>query len=99
MPTFEEMTAGDSFTGGSFTAGGGGTKVTFLPEPESRDRLYTLISVDDHIVEPKNMFEGRMPSEFVEAAPRGIALDNGMEVWAYDGQHIPNVGFNAVVGR
>ena len=33
-----------------------------LPDPEPRERSYTIISVDDHLVEPAGMFEGRLPS-------------------------------------
>ncbi len=73
--------------------------VTFLPEPEPRERTYTLVSVDDHVVEPPHTFEGRVPRRFVDAAPRVIDLDDGGQAWLYDGQVLPNVGLNAVVGR
>ncbi len=36
----------------------------FLPEPEPREVRYTVISVDDHLVEPPHMFEGRLPDLF-----------------------------------
>ncbi len=32
-----------------------------LPDPEPRPVKYTLISVDDHLMEPPHAFEGRMP--------------------------------------
>jgi len=32
-----------------------------LPEPDPREVKYTVISVDDHLVEPPHMFEGRLP--------------------------------------
>ena len=35
---------------------------TFLPEPEPRVRNYTIISVDDHLIEPSHCFEGRLPA-------------------------------------
>ncbi|MCD9623949.1 amidohydrolase family protein [Rhabdothermincola salaria] len=73
-------------------------KVTFLPEPERRPRHYPLISVDDHLVEPPDTFEGRMPAAFGDRAPHIVERD-GAHVWVYDGQGFPNVGFNAVVGR
>src|SRR5687768_14468930 len=44
--------------------------VTFLPEPEPRPREYTIVSVDDHLVEPPDTFEGRLPERFVEKGPR-----------------------------
>jgi predicted TIM-barrel fold metal-dependent hydrolase len=72
---------------------------TFLPEPERRPRKYTVISVDDHIVEPPDMFEGRVPSRLTGQAPHVVTNDTGSEVWVYDGEQLPNVGFNAVAGR
>jgi predicted TIM-barrel fold metal-dependent hydrolase len=83
-----------------FTTGGKGAEgPTWLPEPERRDRRYTVISVDDHIVEPPDTFEGRLPAKFADRAPKVVERDGGAEVWVYDGQDFPNVGFNAVVGR
>jgi predicted TIM-barrel fold metal-dependent hydrolase len=73
--------------------------VTFLPEPDPRPRRYTVISVDDHLVEPPDMFEGRVPQRFAGRAPRVIELDDGTQRWDYDGKRIPNVGLNASVGR
>ena len=32
----------------------------FLPDPEPRQVHYTIISVDDHLVEPAHTFEGRL---------------------------------------
>jgi hypothetical protein len=71
----------------------------FLPEPDRRPRKYLVISVDDHIVEPPTMFEGRLPSRFVERGPRVVSTSEGGEAWLYDGAQLPNVGFNAVAGR
>jgi predicted TIM-barrel fold metal-dependent hydrolase len=73
--------------------------VTFLPEPPRQERKYTVISVDDHIVEPRNLFEGRIPSRLAERAPKVVEKADGSEVWVYDGVELPNVGFNAVAGR
>jgi predicted TIM-barrel fold metal-dependent hydrolase len=72
---------------------------TFLPEPERRPRRFTLISVDDHLVEPPHLFEGRMPARFADLAPHVELDDAGMEYWAYDGERHYKVGLNAVVGR
>jgi predicted TIM-barrel fold metal-dependent hydrolase len=44
--------------------------VTFLPEPERRPRPHLLISVDDHIVEPADLFQGRVPARLADRAPR-----------------------------
>src|SRR4030081_22834 len=74
-------------------------KVTFLPEPEDQDRRYTVISVDDHIVEPPDAFEGRLSAAFAARAPRVVERADGSAAWGFEGQEMPNVGFNAVVGR
>ena len=71
----------------------------FLPEPEPAHRHFTIISADDHIVEPPNTFEGRVPAKYVDQAPRVVEKDDGSETWLYAGNEFKNVGFNAVVGR
>ena len=58
-----------------------------------------FISVDDHLVEPPHLFEGRMPAKFADRAPRVEHTDAGDDVWIFDGQTIPNIGLNAVAGR
>ena len=73
--------------------------VTFLPEPERAERHFTVISVDDHIVEPPHAFEGRLPADLAERAPRVVEHDDGSQAWLFEGNELPNVGFNAVVGR
>jgi predicted TIM-barrel fold metal-dependent hydrolase len=80
----------------SFTVADG--SVTFLPEPERQPRAYTVISVDDHIVEPPDTFTGRLSAKFADRGPR-VERQDGADVWVYDDQAFPNVGFNAVVGR
>jgi predicted TIM-barrel fold metal-dependent hydrolase len=74
-------------------------KVTLLPDPPRAERHYTIVSCDDHVVEPPHAFEGRVPAKFAERAPRIVETDDRREMWVYDGQVLPNVGFNAVVGR
>ena len=73
--------------------------VTFLPEPEPRDRWATIFSVDDHVVEPPDIFDGRFSARFVDDAPRVIETDDGGQAWLWQDQVLPNVGFNAVAGR
>ena len=58
-----------------------------------------LVSVDDHVVEPPDMFEGRLPSKYRDLAPKLVRKGDGTDVWVYDGNEIPNIGLNAVVGR
>jgi predicted TIM-barrel fold metal-dependent hydrolase len=96
MAELDELLANTDFTVGGKSRTGA---VTFLPEPDRRSRTYTVISVDDHIVEPPHTFDGRMPAALADRAPHVVEKDDGTQVWVYDGEEIPNVGFNAVVGR
>ncbi|HEY3669609.1 MAG TPA: amidohydrolase family protein [Acidimicrobiia bacterium] len=58
-----------------------------------------LISIDDHTVEPPDMFEGRVSARYRDQAPRVIVDDNGDSAWEYAGARLPNIGLNAVAGR
>jgi predicted TIM-barrel fold metal-dependent hydrolase len=58
-----------------------------------------LVSVDDHVVEPPALFEGRLSGGYQELAPRVQRTEDGSDVWVFDNSVIPNVGLNAVAGR
>ncbi len=58
-----------------------------------------LVSVDDHLVEPPHLFDGRLPSRYAAQAPRVERREDGSDVWTFNGTVIPNVGLNAVAGR
>jgi predicted TIM-barrel fold metal-dependent hydrolase len=58
-----------------------------------------IISVDDHLIEPPDLFEGRMPAALADRAPRVVEFEDGREAWEYEGRIYANVGLNAVVGR
>ena len=58
-----------------------------------------LVSVDDHVVEPPDMFERHLPAKWSDVAPHVVRREDGTDVWAYDGKEIPNIGLNAVAGR
>src|SRR4051794_1159700 len=57
-----------------------------------------LVSVDDHVVEPPDLFEGHLPDKWMEFAPHSEHRD-GIDVWVYEDSVIPNIGLNAVAGR
>ena len=58
-----------------------------------------LVSVDDHVVEPPDMFEAHLPEKWRDVAPRMVRRDDGTDVWLYEGKEIVNIGLNAVAGR
>lgn len=70
-----------------------------LPDPDPRQVRYTIVSVDDHLVEPPDMFEGRLPTRFAADAPRIVENERGDQLWEFDGQRFTQVGMNAVAGR
>ncbi len=58
-----------------------------------------VISVDDHLIEPPDLFDGRMPGGLADRAPAIHEDTDGAQSWQFEGRSYPNVGLNAVVGR
>jgi predicted TIM-barrel fold metal-dependent hydrolase len=58
-----------------------------------------LVSVDDHVVEPPDVFKDRLPKRYEELAPRLVTNDDGTNAWRYGDEVIGNVALNAVAGR
>jgi predicted TIM-barrel fold metal-dependent hydrolase len=58
-----------------------------------------MVSVDDHVVEPPTLFDGRLPARYADLAPKFITRQDGSNAWVYEGQEVANVALNAVAGR
>ena len=58
-----------------------------------------LVSVDDHVVEPPDLFEGRLSAKHADVAPKLVRKESGIDVWQFMGAELPNIGLNAVAGR
>jgi len=58
-----------------------------------------IISVDDHISEPPDMFKKHLKGDDLATAPTFCVADDGTSYWSYQGMYLPSVGLNAVVGR
>ena len=58
-----------------------------------------IVSVDDHITEPGNMFDRHLTGEALATAPKLRQKLDGTNYWEYQGRKMPSVGLNAVVGR
>jgi predicted TIM-barrel fold metal-dependent hydrolase len=58
-----------------------------------------LVSVDDHVVEPRNLFDNHLAPQWRAKAPRVVRKKDGSDVWVFEGEQIINIGLNAVVGR
>jgi predicted TIM-barrel fold metal-dependent hydrolase len=57
-----------------------------------------LISVDDHILEPPNVWVDRVAAKDRDRAPHMETVD-GMDYWVYDGKRYPSSGLSAVAGK
>ncbi len=64
----------------------------------SSDELI-LISVDDHIAEPADMFDGHVPRKYQEFTPRVVDEPDGSQQWYYGDIRGRNLGLNAVAGK
>ena len=61
-----------------------------------------LVSVDDHVIEPAHMFEGRVRAKYADKAPRFVRRDDGTMAWRLrrpgDTEHRPERGGRAPTG-
>ena len=58
-----------------------------------------LISVDDHIAEPKDMFINHVPTKYLDQAPEIRTDEFGVQQWWYGDIKGRNLGLNAVAGK
>ena len=58
-----------------------------------------LMSVDDHVIEPPDMFKQHLSKAELAKAPQFISDESGVDFWLFEGRKVINVGLNAVVGR
>jgi predicted TIM-barrel fold metal-dependent hydrolase len=58
-----------------------------------------MVSVDDHLIEPPDMFIGRMPGKYRDQTPRVAQYANGDERWVIEGKAWGGIGTAAVAGR
>ena len=58
-----------------------------------------IVSVDDHVIEHRNVWQDRLPAKFKEAGPKNITDENGNDVWLFEGRSQYNIGLNAVAGK
>ena len=58
-----------------------------------------LVSVDDHVVEPSDMFDNHLSGRYADRKPYVRRKRSGVDVWMYDGKEIANLAINAVAGR
>lgn len=57
-----------------------------------------FISVDDHLIEPAELWQSRLPEKWRGTGPR-IETDGTTEYWTYEDRKIITTGLNAVAGK
>jgi len=58
-----------------------------------------LVSVDDHVVEPPDMFDNHLSGKYADRKPFVKHTSKGLDIWIYEDQKIQNLAINAVAGR
>lgn len=48
-----------------------------------------IVSVDDHVVEPPDLFKGRMPRQYNDATPRIVETPVGSIAWRFEDRLLP----------
>ena len=54
-----------------------------------------LVSVDDHLIEPPNVWVDRLPAKYRDVGPRMNADD----IWVYEDKQMPTSGLSVTVGK
>jgi hypothetical protein len=65
---------------------------------EETINLDWLISVDDHGIEPLNVWLDRLPAKYRDRAPQMVETDAGL-AWDYDGVRVPTSGLSVTAGK
>ena len=64
----------------------------------TRYDLDWMISVDDHVLEPPDVWQARVAAKYRDRAPK-LVTDRDGERWVYDGREVATSGLSAVVGK
>ena len=43
-----------------------------------------LVSIDDHMIEPPNMYENHVPKKWLDEAPK-VVHEDGIDRWVFQG--------------
>lgn len=72
---------------------------TLLPDPPETEPRYRVISVDDHVLETPDLFEGRVPARFADDVPRIVRGPDGGDFWLIEGTPEGMGDWNVASGR
>ncbi len=54
-----------------------------------------LVSIDDHVIEPHDLFEKHMPAKYRDQGPQFERLASGVDQWVFQGEVMGTVGLGA----
>jgi predicted TIM-barrel fold metal-dependent hydrolase len=58
-----------------------------------------LISVDDHLIEPPDLFVNHLDAKYLDRAPKLVRNEEGNDVWVFGKVVMETAALNAVAGR
>ncbi|HKE72088.1 MAG TPA: amidohydrolase family protein [Acidimicrobiales bacterium] len=58
-----------------------------------------LVSVDDHLIEPPDLFVNHLAPAYLDRAPKLVRNDEGSDVWTFGPVVMETAALNAVAGR
>ena len=56
-----------------------------------------IVSIDDHVIEPPDMFNAHVPAAYRDQAPKLLTNAAGFQEWVFEGKSVGMVGLNATV--
>jgi predicted TIM-barrel fold metal-dependent hydrolase len=71
----------------------------FEPDPAPVEPWVTVISVDDHVIEPPSVFQSRVPERLAADAPRVVEKPDHSQVWLFEDRQFADLGMSAIAGR
>src|SRR6266480_4934439 len=58
-----------------------------------------LVSIDDHMIEPPDMYRNHVPAKWLDAVPKVVRNEAGVDEWVFQGQKTSTpFGMAATVG-
>ena len=72
--------------------------LTLLPDPGPREVWCPVISVDDHALEPKSLFD-RVPAQYRDLAPKMLEREGEGAIWQIEDKQRSVSGTDGAVGR
>ena len=56
-----------------------------------------IVSIDDHTIEPPDLFDRHVPAAYKDQAPKLLRDEGGFDHWVFEGKDVATVGLNATV--